>query len=112
MYAKTNFVFSYLIKRKKIFCTIRFLYHFDKEVLNSHSSDIVHPNVGVKLTKTQRLIYELIPMKPDITYKEIASKINKSEEKVRRNLKILVNKKLIKRMGSDKAGFCKIKNKN
>lgn len=106
---------------------------FDKEVLNSHSSNIAHPNVGVnlenvgvnpdsvgvnsnsvgvKLTETQRLIYELIPMKPDITYKEIANKINKSEETVRRNLKILVNKKLIKRMGSDKSGFWKIKNKN
>lgn len=66
-------------------------------------------NVGVQLNKTQEMIYSLIKDNPKITYIQLAKHINKSEETIRRNIKVLVNLQLIERVGSDKTGHWKIK---
>ena len=65
-------------------------------------------NVGVKLNKTQQQIYDIIMQKPNITYVLISKEINKSEETVRRNIKYLVENKLVERVGPDKTGYWNI----
>ncbi len=66
-------------------------------------------NVGVNLNNTQEMIFNLIKNNPKITYIELAKHISKSEETIRRNIKVLVNMQLIKRVGSDKSGHWEIK---
>lgn len=65
-------------------------------------------NVGVKLNKTQQQIYNIISNNSHITYLLLAKEISKSEETIRRNIKYLVENKLIERVGSDKSGYWKI----
>lgn len=65
-------------------------------------------NVGVKLNKTQQQIYNIISNNPHITYLLLAKEISKSEETIRRNIKYLVENKLIERVGSAKSGYWKI----
>ncbi len=90
---------------------VAFLNTLDGNVMNSkneHSNENVGVNVGVKLNKTQQLIYTLIMNNPNMTYFELAIDANKSAETIRRNLKSLVSLNLIKRVGSDKNGHWEI----
>lgn len=91
---------------------------FDKDVLRSHRNLILNKNVnvginvgidvGIKLNNTQQNVYDLIVANPSITYIELAKKLNKSEETIRRSIKTLVEFKLIERQGSRKSGSWKI----
>lgn len=91
---------------------------FDKDVLRSHRNLILNKNVnvginvgidvGIKLNNTQQNVYDLIVANPSITYIELAKKLNKSEETIRRSIKTLVEFKLIERQGSRKIGSWKI----
>ena len=80
---------------------------FNEEVMKS-KKEHSNVNVGVKLNKTQYSVYTLIKNNPNITYIELAKNIKKSEETVRRNIKSLVELKLINRIGSDKKGHWEI----
>ena len=65
-------------------------------------------NVGINLNKTQKLVYMSIYNNPHITYFELAEKVSKSEETIRRNIKSLVDFNLIRRVGSNKNGHWEI----
>ena len=80
---------------------------FNEEVMKSEKEHS-NVNVGVKLNKTQYSVYTLIKNNPNITYIELAKKIKKSDETVRRNIKSLVELKLINRIGSNKKGHWEI----
>ena len=81
-------------------------YNIGEEIQNSQEN--MGANVGVKFNKTQQQIYDIIAKNLDITYELISKEINKSEETVRRNIKYLIENKLIERVGSDKTGCWKI----
>lgn len=63
-------------------------------------------NVGVN--STQRKILELIEQNPNITQKEIASKLKTTVRTIERNVNILKEKEILKRVGTDKVGYWKI----
>ena len=97
-------VFEFLDNFVKV--RIPFTYNIEEERQNQQKS--VGVNVGVKLNKTQQQTYNVISKNPNITYASISKEISKSEETVRRNIKFLVDNKLIERVGSDKTGYWKI----
>lgn len=61
-------------------------------------------NVGVKLTTTQKKVYELIQTNSAITHSEIAYALSVTSKTAERATKALRNCGLIKREGSDKTG--------
>ena len=61
-------------------------------------------NVGVKLTATQRMIYELIQTNPDITHSEMAQTLSITTKTAERATKSLRGYGLLAREGSDKTG--------
>ena len=101
-------VFEFLDNFVKV--RIPFTYNIEEERQNQQKSVGVNVgvNVGVKLNKTQQQTYNVISKNPNITYASISKEISKSEETVRRNIKFLVDNKLIERVGSDKTGYWKI----
>lgn len=64
-------------------------------------------NVGVN--STQRKILELIEQNQNITQKEIASKLKNTVRTIERNVNILKEKEILKRVGTDKVGYWEIK---
>ena len=65
-------------------------------------------SVNLPVNKTQRYLLELLIENPKLTYDELAEKMNKTRETVRTNLRILEEKKLVKRIGADKNGHWEI----
>lgn len=67
-------------------------------------------NVQIKeqLTEQEQKVYNLIRYNERITKSEIAKRINKSEKTVQRVIALLIDKKLITRVGSNKDGYWKI----
>lgn len=61
-------------------------------------------NVGVKLTATQRKVYELIQAHPDITHSEMAHSLSVTTKTAERATKALRDLGLLGREGSDKTG--------
>ena len=57
-----------------------------------------------------KMILELIKEKPQISRSEISHKIGLHESSVKRRLKMMVNKGIIQRIGSDKGGHWQISN--
>ncbi len=64
--------------------------------------------LGERLTKNQILIIDNIKANPTITITELNKIIGISTTAIENNIKKLKNKGLIKRIGSDKAGYWKI----
>ena len=64
--------------------------------------------VNLPVNKTQKKLIELLIENSKYTYDELAKKLNKTRETVRANLRILEDKKLIKRVGADKNGYWKV----
>lgn len=62
-----------------------------------------------KLNINQIKILELIKDNPYITRKELANKINITEDGVKYNLKKLIDNGIIERIGLDKGGYWKVK---
>ena len=56
-----------------------------------------------------KMILELIKGKPQISRSEISHKMGLHESRVKRRLKMMVDKGIIQRIGSDKGGYWKIK---
>ena len=63
---------------------------------------------NLPVNKTQKKLIELLIENSKYTYDELAKKLNKTRETVRANLRILENKQLVKRVGSDKNGYWKV----
>ena len=61
-------------------------------------------NVGVKLTVTQRMIYELIQTNPEITHSEMAQTLSITAKTAERATKSLREYGILAREGSDKTG--------
>ena len=57
-----------------------------------------------------KMILELIKEKPQISRSEISHKIGLHESSVKRRLKMMVDKGIIQRIGSDKGGHWQISN--
>ena len=57
-----------------------------------------------------KMVLELIKEKPQISRSEISHKIGLHESSVKRRLKMMVNKGIIQRIGSDKGGHWQISN--
>ena len=57
-----------------------------------------------------KMILELIKEKPQISRSEISHKMGLHESSVKRRLKMMVNKGIIQRIGSDKGGHWQISN--
>ena len=62
------------------------------------------------LNNRQKEIIKLIKKNTEITKNEIALKVNVSIETIKRDFRILINNKKIKRVGSKKTGCWEIKN--
>lgn len=62
-----------------------------------------------KLNINQIKILELIKDNPYITRKELANKINITEDGVKYNIKKLIDNGIIERIGADKGGYWKVK---
>ncbi len=57
-----------------------------------------------------KMILELIKEKPQISRSEISHKMGLHESSVKRRLKMMVDKGIIQRIGSDRGGHWKISN--
>ena len=57
-----------------------------------------------------KMILELIKGKPQISRSEISHKMGLHESRVKRRLKMMVDKGMIQRIGSDKGGHWQISN--
>lgn len=78
---------------------------FDKEVVEEHNnSKNVGVNVGVKLPKTEKRIYELVKDNESITLAIISKELELSKRTIERNIKSLQDKNIVERIGSDKSG--------
>ena len=77
------------------------------EKATSQNAD-VGINVGIKMTKTESLVLQLLVGKPDITSDEIAEQLKVTRRTVERNLESLKKKGIIERIGSKKDGYWKI----
>lgn len=64
---------------------------------------------NLPVNKTERVILGLLMENSRYTYDELAERINKTRETVRKNLRSLEKKNLIERGGADKNGFWIIK---
>ena len=78
-------------------------------IKNENVGANVGVNVGINLDKTQQLVYSLIKENSSITYIKLSLIIKKSEETIRKNIKVLFKLNLIRRVGSSKSGHWKIK---
>lgn len=73
---------------------------------NDHVSDYV--NDHVKLTVSEKRIFELIKKNPYITYSDIVDELHISVATIRRSIKKLRIINYIIRHGSDKLGYWKV----
>lgn len=83
---------------------------FNKENTVEKSTVNSTVNSTVKLNKTEQSIIELIQENENITLKEIATRLNKTESLIKKSIKKLKEGNIIERFGSDKTGYWKIKN--
>ena len=95
-------------RKEKIGFTIIFYrknYEKENEIIKN-----VGVNVGVNagVNSTQRKILELIEQNQNITQKEIASKLKTTVRTIERNMNILKEKDILKRVGTDKVGYWEI----
>ena len=94
---------SIKIEKNRITVTIPF------NRIGVNDFEIVSNEVYNKVTnKTEDKILELIRDNPNITIAQLMLKTNLSEPGVKKNLKQLKEKKLIKRIGSNKTGYWEV----
>lgn len=80
-----------------------------KQVRVSVGGDKNEPvNEPVKLTKATQQVLECLKRTPDTTIDTIVEEIGVARETVKRALKILREKGIIRRIGSDKTGYYEI----
>jgi fido (protein-threonine AMPylation protein) len=68
--------------------------------------------VNVPVNPTMRYVFEVIMKNKEITIDEIATQIGKTHKTAQRNVKLLKEIGLIRRVGSDKTGYWEIVNGN
>ncbi|MBR4752098.1 MAG: putative DNA binding domain-containing protein [Thermoguttaceae bacterium] len=80
-----------------------FTFEFLRLSVDSYNESIVHPEN--LLTEYEKQILDIIKSKRKLTRDEMAREIGKSKATIQRNIKNLINKGYIKRVGSNKTGF-------
>jgi predicted HTH transcriptional regulator len=80
----------------------------DRTILSLPLVKNVGVNVGVKLTKTEQKLLELLKTNGGLTAAELADKLDVDSRTIERGLKKLRNDNVIERIGSDKTGEWKI----
>ena len=71
---------------------------------NVGENDTLNETLNDTLNDTQKKIINEIKNKPNITYNELVTKIDKSRSTIIRQMKDLKKKNIVKRIGSDKKG--------
>ncbi|MWV63015.1 winged helix-turn-helix transcriptional regulator [Helicobacter saguini] len=71
-------------------------------------NDPLNVAINVSINNTQKAILKLIKNKPNITQKEIATKLNLSLKTINRAISNLTTKGYIERIGAKKSGYYKI----
>ena len=98
---------SIKIEKNRITVTIPF------KKIGVNGFEIVSNKVSNKVTnKTENKILELMRDNPNITIQQIMVKTTLSEPGVKKNLKQLKDKKIIKRIGSNKTGYWEVIDKS
>ena len=98
---------SIKIEKNRITVTIPF------KKIGVNGFEIVSNKVSNKVTnKTEKKILELMRDNPNITIQQIMVKTALSEPGVKKNLKKLKDKKIIKRIGSNKTGYWDVVDKS
>lgn len=98
---------SIKIEKNRIIVTIPF------KKIGVNGFEIVSNKVSNKVTnKTEKKILELMRDNPNITIQQIMVKTALSEPGVKKNLKKLKDKKIIKRIGSNKTGYWDVVDKS
>lgn len=99
---------AYKPYNKAVYWDITFNF-FRVELPNlNYNDENSNKNVDVKLNNIKEIILKEIAANPNITYAKLAIKLNRSEETIRRNIKVLTEKGLLKRVGSKKEGYWEI----
>ena len=75
-----------------------------KEAIN----DSINDPISGELTKTEKAVLELLDKVQKYSKSEIAEKTGKSQSTVQRAIKRLIELGLIKRIGSNKTGYCAV----
>ena len=70
----------------------------------------LYPTRSDQISDQIKMILELIKEKPQISRSEISHKMGFHESSVKRRLKMMVDKGIIQRIGSDKGGHWQISN--
>lgn len=94
-YEKTPIGFSFI-----------FLRNATNDLKNVPKYDI---NVPIVLTKTEKMVYELLKKQPNLTKEELALEISKTTKTVQRSLDGLKEKELITRIGTNRKGYWEVK---
>lgn len=62
----------------------------------------------VKMGKVEKVIYQEISKDDKITIDKLAKKLQKDRRTITRNIKLLKNKGILQRIGSDKNGYWQV----
>jgi len=76
--------------------------------VNNKNATVKHGNATVKLSSTQWAVLELLNSNGRLTAEDMASDIGKDISTIKRATKVLKNKGVLERIGSDKTGYWKV----
>ena len=94
-------------KQDELGFTVIFYRKTDKE-LEDVATEIPMENINVKLNKTEKLIIEILREESNITQQELSEKIGVSKRSITNAMNTLKDKKIIKRIGTNRNGVWKI----
>lgn len=75
------------------------------------SNERVNERVN-ELSETEKKVYLILKERPNIIQKQLAQEVNYTEQYIRKIIKVLKDKEMIERIGSDKNGYWKIIDQN
>ena len=101
-------VFRLCGENKYRYSNNQFGFTFEFIRTNEMINDAINDSIKDDLTKTEKAVFDLICSGKKYSKNEIAAKIDKSPMTVQRAIKALIEKGLIKRVGSNKSGYWEI----
>jgi len=87
-----------------------FITSFKRPTYKKTTGETTGETTDKKLTKQEKAVIKIISSDPHITQKEMAAKLNLTEDGVRYHTDNLKSKGILKRIGSTKAGQWKVLN--
>ena len=76
--------------------------------VNEPVDDPVNEPVNGPVNNTAKMLLAIIADNPGMTYDELSQRLNLTRSTIKRNIKILKEAELIKRIGSDKTGYWEV----